>query len=176
MEVWKPVPSYSEYEASDQGQVRSTERIVPQITRWGKPVDRKHPARILKPQLKKGYHQVAICLGGKKAWRHVHSLVAEAYIGPRPTGYAVCHNNGVRTDNRAANLRYATYRDNSADMESHGTRLKGETIAAAKLSESDVRQIRALAGSQSQQSIADKFGVHQTAVSRIVRGQTWSHL
>jgi hypothetical protein len=176
MEVWKPIPSYPDYEASDQGRIRSTERIVPQITRWGKSVDRKHPARILKPQDKKGYEQVAICLGGKKAWRHVHSLVAETFIGPRPAGHAVCHNNGVRTDNRVSNLRYATYLDNSADMASHGTRLKGEAVAAAKLSEADVRQIRSLVGSQSQQSIADKFGVHQTAVSRIVRGQTWSHL
>lgn len=37
-----------------------------------------------------------------------------------------------------------------------------------------VREIRALAGTMSQDAIAARFGVRQTAVSRIIRRKTWA--
>jgi hypothetical protein len=37
----------------------------------------------------------------------------------------------------------------------------------------DARAIRALAGTMSQQKIADLFGVNQTNISAIIRGKTW---
>lgn len=74
-----------------------------------------------------GYH------GGQKAWRvTVHRLVLEAFIGPRPPGMYGCHNNGNPTDNRLRNLRWATPRENVADMHRHGTSRWG-TIPAGRI-------------------------------------------
>lgn len=44
--------------------------------------------------------------------RTVHSLVAEAFLGPRPEGYDIDHINSTKTDNRAENLRYVTHTQN----------------------------------------------------------------
>jgi hypothetical protein len=44
-----------------------------------------------------------------------------AHVGPRPDGMQVCHNNGLRTDNRLSNLRYDTASGNMRDRILHGT-------------------------------------------------------
>lgn len=51
----------------------------------------------------------------------VHQLVALAFIGPRPDGMDVCHNNGDGQDNRPGNLRYDTRTSNNRDTVAHGT-------------------------------------------------------
>lgn len=51
----------------------------------------------------------------------------------------------------------------------------GENNNSAKLTERDVVQIRALRSSGlTQRVIADMFGVNQTAISKIVRGERWN--
>ena len=52
----------------------------------------------------------------------VHVAVAAVFIGPRPPGLLVLHNNGDFRDNRAVNLRYGTAKDNYEDAVLHGTR------------------------------------------------------
>lgn len=54
--------------------------------------------------------------------RTVHSLVAEAFLGPRPYGYDIDHVNGTKTDNRAENLRYVTHQDNMKNFYENHTR------------------------------------------------------
>lgn len=60
----------------------------------------------------------------------------------------------------------------------HPERLKrGESSANAKLTEADVRAIRALGGKGlSQTEIGRLFGVNQQSVSGIIRGVSWRHL
>ncbi len=66
------------------------------------------------------YLDVSLRLG-TNVRRHtkVHHLVAEAFIGPRPPGMVVCHNNGDPLDNRVENLRYDTQANNITDMHDH---------------------------------------------------------
>jgi hypothetical protein len=52
----------------------------------------------------------------------VHVAVASLFIGPRPSGLLVLHNNGDFRDNRVVNLRYGTAKDNYEDAVRHGTR------------------------------------------------------
>src|SRR3546814_4878852 len=80
----------------------------------------------------------------KRRCAYVHDLVTEAFIGPKPRGLEVCHNNGTRNDNRLVNLRYDTRSANAMDRHLHGTlpNIRGEECLSAKLTEEDVRWIR----------------------------------
>lgn len=51
-----------------------------------------------------GYPRVSI----GRSNRFAHHIVADAFLGPRPRGLEVNHINGVKADNRAANLEYCT--------------------------------------------------------------------
>ena len=54
----------------------------------------------------------------------------------------------------------------------------GELHPNAKLKESDVVEIRRLyaTGSFSQRAIAERFGIGQAQVGKIVRGHGWTHV
>ncbi len=53
------------------------------------------------------------CLIGAEGKLHtVHSLIAEAFLGPRPEGYDIDHISGDKTDNRPCNLEYVTHKEN----------------------------------------------------------------
>lgn len=75
----------------------------------------------------RGYRHYALQRDGGTVTRLAHSLVAAAFIGPRPPvppGEArieVRHMDGNRTNNHAANLRYGTSRQNTLDSIEHGT-------------------------------------------------------
>ena len=118
-EVWRPIPGYEGwYEVSDAGRVRSLDRYVDYKT--GQRV--LHRGKTLKNQQFQatGYPFVNLWKDGKGSPRTVHSLVMEAFVGPRGKGMEVCHENGVRTDNRLKNLRYGTSRENNLDIIRHG--------------------------------------------------------
>src|SRR5262249_30138371 len=53
--------------------------------------------------------------------------------------------------------------------------LRGERSPSAKLSVSDVAQIRALRGTQLQSQIARQFGISQSNVSTILARKTWAY-
>ena len=101
-EQWKTVRGHKDYEVSDMGSVRNV--------RTGK---------ILKPYNdQRGYLRVdlyAKC--HNKACRvraKVHRLVALAFCGPRRGRPVVNHKNRDRHDNRACNLEWVTYAENTA--------------------------------------------------------------
>jgi hypothetical protein len=112
IEHWRPVVEYEGfYDVSDLGRVCSRPR--PGTKRGG---------RILKlPLNSHGYPIVSLSRDNSHVTRPVHVLVAEAFIGPRPAGFHVCHNDGDRTNDALANLRYDTPAGNAQDMIDHGT-------------------------------------------------------
>lgn len=54
-----------------------------------------------------------------KEYRYVHELVTLCFLGPRPPGLEVCHNDGTRTNNDAGNLRYDTRQANALEGHAH---------------------------------------------------------
>ena len=182
VERWIPVIGYEgAYEVSDLGRVRSIDRIITKITRWGNPVASRHKGRILLPTIDKGkfaYGRLQVKLSKPEGatTRLVHHLVAEAFIGPRPSGMEVAHGDGIASNCRLGNLRYATPKENSADKETHGTLLRGSAVGTAKLTESDVVFIISMRRKRTLQSIADEFGISIAQVSRIQNGSRWGHL
>lgn len=162
-EKWLPIPGYEPYQASDLGRIRGV--------RWGS---------VLTPVVTQyGYHQVSLCVGGKKLSRLVHRLVAYAFIGPQPSPeYDVLHWDGDKTNNALANLRWGTPKDNNEDQVRHGTRILGSRHHRAKLDETKVRQIRDLwnHGKLSQVEISRIFGVTSNTIGNIVRYSIWKHV
>ena len=122
-ERWLPVVGEeTRYEVSDQGRVRR----LPQWTR-NYCAEFFREGALLKPYV--GSHGYALVdfrtrdRHGRKAngrMRKVHNVVMEAFVGPQPEGMDVCHNNGIKTDNRLVNLRYDTRSANGLDAVKHG--------------------------------------------------------
>jgi len=147
---WKSVAGFAGYDVSDDGLVYS--RLT---------------GRVLSPGWQTGgYLFVALRRDGRTHNRKVHALVAEAFIGPRPSGLDVNHIDGDKRNNRVENLEYVTRRQNIHHAVELGLR--------GKLSMQAANDIRALvAAGCTQQSIADQYGVHSTLVSQIVRNKVW---
>ena len=127
-EEWKAIAGYEgSYEVSNRGQVRSLDRVNGRgFNIFG---------RVLKPNPnREGYLGVSLYSGGKATRRRrlIHQLVAEAFIGPRPEGFDVCHNDGDKTNNRADNLRYDTRSANILDSVRHGTQHNSSRVVCKR--------------------------------------------
>lgn len=99
--------------------------------------------------------------------------------GPPPTQQLEAAHSCGRGHDACVNpkhLRWATKKENAADRAIHGTECRGSERHNTKLTEEAVREIRALLGTQTQASIADKYGVNFTVISAIKRGKTWRWL
>ena len=46
--------------------------------------------------------------------KYVHALVAECFLGNKPTGHVINHINGDKKDNRSTNLEFISRKDNGA--------------------------------------------------------------
>ena len=118
MTYWRSVVGHSGYEVSSDGQVRSVERAV--VHKDGRV--RRFKGKLLSPGIaSNGYPTVAI---GKHNSRTVHSLVAEAFIGPCPEGMEVLHADDDRTNPRLENLSYGTRSRNLRDAYARGRRCR----------------------------------------------------
>lgn len=108
--------------------------------------------------------------------QRVPRLVCEHVNGPPPTPkHQAAHScgNGHLACVTRRHLSWKTGKENQADRLLHGTDAVGEKNAFAKLTDADVRQIRALRGALFQREIAEQFGVSQSCVSLIHHGKTW---
>lgn len=73
-------------------------------------------------------------------------------------------------------LRWATVKENMADMVEHGTVPQGERNGHAKLTEDDVREIKRSRGKVTQRELAKRFGVGHANIAQIQRGFSWKHV
>jgi hypothetical protein len=169
-ELWRPVPGHEGfYEVSNLGQVRSVDRVINTSYR-----PQKHKGILLKRNLKRnGYYTVRLTWPVDKTYS-VHSLVASAFHGPKPPGYHCCHNNGIKTDNRAVNLRWGTPKENRNDMQMHGTLPRGETNGNSRLRAEDVIAIRA--SNKLYRVLAVEYCVSLSHIKKIKRRLTWAHI
>lgn len=177
-EEWRPVPGFEgQYEVSSGGRVRSCARRLPFLSKRGQWCVRVTAPRLLAVQrINSGYAVVHLHHENIRRARTVHSLVAAAFIGPRPKGYDVAHRDGDRQHNAVSNLRYATRSENHADKRAHGTLAAGSRIRQAKLTEAGIPTIRSLRGVMPAVAVGRVFGVGGKAIGRIWNGETWAHV
>ena len=97
------------YEVRDDGVVRSIGRYVTKSD--GNMLTVR--CKCLSAYKAGKYLAVNLCRNGTPKVTHVHRIVAEAFLGPRPTGRQVDHIDRNRFNNAACNLRYVTPSQNA---------------------------------------------------------------
>jgi hypothetical protein len=116
-------------------------------------------------------------LGGSGGTFSTHRFAWELANGPVPDGLWVLH----RCDNRLCcnpdHFFLGTVQDNMDDCCAKERQARGSTQGSHKLSEELVATIRErYAGGETQTRLAGDFGVRQTTISRVVRGDSWKHV
>lgn len=152
-EEWRGVPHFPSYEISSLGRVR---RGI------GK---RNWPAgKILKASNNsRGYLSVCLRDEGKSYPRTIHSLVAEAFLGPCPAGHCVHHKDGNGLNNSKENLEYMMACRHYEEY--------------AKLSTEDVAKIKELhAAGMSSRNIARIYNTSASNIRSINGGASWKRI
>lgn len=147
-ENWKFVEG-TQYMVSDQGRVRGLSgKILTQFLNT------------------KGYLTFGIHNNKK---RMTHRAVLMAFVGEPPTPkHQSAHNNGIKTDNRVENLRWATCKENIADNYQNGS-------ARGRLNSKSVIEILTKRRSGVEvASLSVEYGVSKYAIHRVCTGKTWA--
>ena len=175
-EEWRPVVgAVGSYEVSSLGRVRSLDRSVTVSGSHRAGHFRQLSGRMLSP-VGDGYGYVVVRVGSRKRIR-VQYLVAAAFIGPRPPGKHVCHNDGDRGNNMVTNLRYDTPKGNASDRIKHDTHTRGTRHPLSKLTDAGVREARILsARGVSLSSLAKRNGVSKATIRSAIVGRSWAWL
>ena len=164
-EVWRDIPGYEgKYQASSLGRIRSLDRTITQIGRWGRPFTRKLKGQVLRPAANKYNPHLYVVLS-RGLGSPVHQLVAAAFLGPRPEGFDVRHIDGDATNNNVENLCYGSRTDNILDVYRQGRAWRKLTLEEIL----DIRD-RVLSG-ETGAALAREFGVSPATVSAIKVGR-----
>ena len=166
MTEWRIIERFPSYEISEDGEVRrsvqSRGAVAGKIIRWHL-------------QTSTGYPDVRLRLAGKTYSMCVHRLMAETFLGPRPTGHQVRHLDGDKSNCKRGNLAYGTVVDNAQDKVRHGRSSCGEKNPKAKLTAEGAEAVRAAkASGESAKEIAARLGLNPSTVHRIATGKYWS--
>lgn len=164
-EFKKKIPSFPNYEICPHGEIlslRTGNRISQHLTHH-------RYLRVNLRQNKKSYN------------RYVHGLVAETFLGPKPSGLQVDHIDGDKSNNHISNLRYVTPEFNLSHRETLGKIRKGTMHGMSKLTESQVLEIRSRYKRWGRQKSNTKemsieYGVDITLIRGIINRVYWKHL
>lgn len=122
--------------------------------------------RALKPTTTTGGYQI-VCLSrrGRQKVHYVHTLVLEAYAGPRPRGKQARHLDGRPANNRSSNLRWGTAAQNGRDKAKH----------ARRHPRVDQKSAQAIyVSNESNRDLAEKHGCSIAQVRLIRSGRSYS--
>lgn len=161
-EEWRPLSGFR-YLVSNMGRVCSVHRAP----------------RILKCCLVSGYPHCTICESGEQHQVYVHSLVAAAFIGPKPSGMMVNHIDGVKTNNCLSNLEYVTPGDNNRHAYKTGLKAPsaaiGEAHPRSKLTVEQVSEIRKSYAAEKvgMAKLALRYGVTKVVVRNVLKGTSY---
>lgn len=172
MTMWRTIPGWSKYEASNDGHVRRIGKQSPLIHGY-----------------QRGYAHVTLSQDGMRKTRRIAGLICLTFHGPKPSPKMhAAHRDGILDNYKSSNLRWATPKENEADKKRHGTALIGEKHNLARLTVKEVREIRALAPSLPRSStgrnlkrgtlqvIGKKYGVSIHCIWDVLNYESWRHV
>jgi hypothetical protein len=177
-----PIPGYSNYMIDDDGILYSRLPFHAPRIEDGNFV----PWRVvpLNRSLRKGanghnYFTVRIRADAEKKRKRVlvHRLAALAFLGPRPTGMFVAHEQLGFENNSRANLSYKTPKQNKADELRDGTRYQGEEHHEVRIHNAIWPElvVRWNAGIERKSDICREYKIsHQAVRRRLARENPYS--
>jgi Pectobacterium phage endonuclease len=114
---------------------------------------------------------------GKLAGRLAHRISYITANGPIPAGLHVLHRCDTPACVNPAHLFLGTHQDNVADKLAKGRQARGTTSGRAKLSDDQVREIRALRElGHTYESIARLFGITWSGARLVALRLSWRHV
>lgn len=177
MEIWKPVKGYEDhYKVSDQGRVRSLDRIIKDKIGRTKFYKGQELSQFID---KSGYPMCTLWRDSKGKNKTVHRIVAEAFIANPENKPQVNHKDGDKENNHVNNLEWVTNSENDLHAFEIGLRTvnRGSKSNLAKLTEEEVIEIRKLKkNGKTQRNIAKVFDISEGSVSQIVNRKRWAWL
>ena len=129
----------------------------------------------------KGYGKISEDAPSRKTFL-AHRLSYELHNGPIPLGegpYGTCvlHTCDNPLCVNPAHLFLGSYQENATDMVKKGRQARGEKQGLVKLTEEQVAEIRRdyikSSHTHGQTALGRKYGVHQTAIWKVVNEKTW---
>lgn len=162
LELWRFIPNFPGYEISSLGRLRSYK-----IDRWagGRLRSTNNVVR--------GYVTVKLSLNAQVSTLLLHRLVAQVFVPNPHNKPEVNHLNGIKTDNRAANMQWVTRQENINHAVQCGL-FKG-SIPGSKLSfekAAEIRQKRA-AGATNRE-LMNQYDIGLTLLHNTLRGKSWA--
>ena len=132
---------------------------------------------ILWPYARSHNGYATIDIDGRRV--RVSRLLCERERGPPPSpAHHAAHSCGMGHIGCVTkkHLKWLTPKQNMEERDLHGTTSRGEHQPSAKLTDRDVRTIRALRGQVRQVDLAARFGVSQFIISAIQLRKNWKHI
>lgn len=128
-----------------------------------------------------GYYRISAVVNGKRLECKAHRLVWQYFFGDIPKGMQINHKNGKKDDNRPENLEVVTPKENGSHAARIGLYPVGEKNGRAKLTETQVREMRKIYDESKytkhkRKDLAKRFGISETHILYIVRRLSWRHL
>lgn len=120
-----------------------------------------------------GHNGYALMWDGVRLQRG-HRWVWEQHYGEIPEGMVIRHTCNTRHCTNIRHLQLGSQADNIRDRDADGNTAKGEVHGMAKLTESDVKEIRAQRANKVKlRDIAEQFGITMANVSNIAKRRIW---
>lgn len=173
-ETWKDVVGYEGfYRVSNLGRFKSLDRET--THNYGGIAIKK--GKILKTQLKGGYHGVTLVKNGITKYTFLHRIVAMAFKKNPKNKPCVNHKDGNKSNNSSKNLEWVTYLENQTHADKTGLRdVRGHLNGRAKLTIDNVHDILKLQSSITTSMIAKKYGVSYQNISSIIKRKSWCNI
>lgn len=159
-EIWKQIPDYPKYEASNTGNIRNIVRKIPLTAHIS---------------TRGGYRLVNLSIATKGGHtRKCSRLVLLAFVGKCPDGFHAAHLDGNSKNDELSNLAWCSPKENAKHKILHGTYYEKENHPNAKLTRAAVGYIREHYRIGKAKELGKKFGVSHVTVQQVARGRGWA--
>lgn len=179
-EIFKTIPSYPDYLASNFGRVKTKSRQIRYVHAVTKKEHfRQSFERFLKVQFNKltGYKFYQLYLEKKMYNKTIHKLVADTFLDKIEGLEFINHIDGNKHNNCVSNLEYCTNEYNHHHATVTGLKAKGEKILTSKLNDNMVHAIKwFLNKGVSHKELSQAFKISRPTINLIANNKIWKHI
>lgn len=179
-EIFKTIPSFTDYEISNFGRVKTKSRQIRYThAKTKKELFRQSNCRFLKQHSNglTGYKFCQLYLDKKMYNKTIHFLVAEAFLVKEEFHECINHKDGNKHNNCVENLEWCTNEYNHEHATKNGLKAKGSSIGTSKLNENSAHAIKYfLKKGLTHKEISIAFNISRAIITLISQGKNWKHV